>query len=196
MDRVTQSLSKLTAVVTGFLGIALISASAALAQGQSAVAGVNSSSAAIQLAATLPSQLRLSLSEVALDINVCDPTQSSAAVTVPVTSSWVLDSGTNNVELVGYFDSPAMALSDDAGHAIPANHVLGGLAEEVMMPFGETSRLGIATASRTLFRQQIGRRNVTGSRSDMLKIQLSRIDDVAAPAGEYRGTLHLRLVSY
>jgi hypothetical protein len=154
------------------------------------------SRAAIRLVATLPAQLRLSLADINLEINVADPTQASQVVSIPVTSSWVLDTTTNSVELVGYFDSPESALTDNQGHFIPANHVMGALAGESMAPFVETSRVGTANSSRTFFRQQISRQNVTDSRSDTLNVQLDRVDDLGAPAGEYRGILHLRLVSY
>lgn len=194
MNRTNKISNKLTAILTGFLALtfALVSTPKAVA-GNS---GVNSAKAAIQLTATLPAQLKLSLANIALDIKVTDPSQSSQVVTVPVTSSWVLDSSTANVELVGYFDSPATALSDNAGHSIPANHVLAGLGSDMMLPFVETNRVGTANASRTLFRQQISQQNVSDTRTDKLKIQLSRIDDLGAPSAEYRGVLHLRLISY
>lgn len=150
----------------------------------------------ILLSATLSSQLRLSLSDVDLDVQVSDPARKSAVISVPVTSSWVLGSNSNSVDLVGFFDSPAAALTDDAGHAIPTSHVLGGLAADEMMPFSETTSAGNASASRVFFRQSISRQNVNASRNDTLKIQVSRVDDLGAPAGEYRGVLHLRLISY
>ena len=85
---------------------------------------------------------------------------------------------------------------DSAGHSIPADHILGSLVGDAMLPFVETSRLGTTNASRTLFHQQITRLNVTGTRADKLQIQLSRIDDLGMPSAEYCGVLHLRLVSY
>jgi hypothetical protein len=166
-------------------------ASQAIAQSK-----LHSGNAAIQLNATLPATLRLSLAEINLDIKVSDPTQSSEVVTVPVTSSWVMSTTTSNVELVGFFDSPAAAMSDSKGHIIPANHVFGGLSARDMKPFVESSQVGAANSSRTFFHQRITRQNVVDKRTDMLNIQMSRIDDLGAPASEYRGILHLRLVSY
>jgi hypothetical protein len=192
MKPTTNNFTKLA--LAGLLAISLGIAKPAKAQLTNS--SLHSSKAAIQLNATLPAQLRLSLSDINLDIKVSDPTQSSTVVAVPVTSSWVLDTTSNNVELVGYFDSPAAAMSDNQGHSIPANHVLGGLAEESLTPFVESSRVGTANASRTFFRQQISQHNVADTRTDTLNIQLSRIDDLGAPAAEYRGILHLRLVSY
>jgi hypothetical protein len=179
------------------LALSLITASRL--QGQSDAAGsrgARSNKGTIMLSATLPSQLRLSLSNVDLDVQVSDPAQRTAVISVPVTSSWVLGSASNSVDLIGFFDSPAAALTDDAGHAIPTSHVLGGLAADDMVPFAETSPAGNANASRVFFRQTISRQNVAASRSDTLKIQVSPIADLGAPAGEYRGVLHLRLISY
>jgi hypothetical protein len=62
--------------------------------------------AVIGLLATLPATLTLSISSVDLNIPVTDPTAASAVVSVPVSSSWTLNSSTTNVELVAYFDSP------------------------------------------------------------------------------------------
>ena len=183
----------MNALATGFLcTFALISGPKAIAADSS----IGAAKGAIQLNAVLPGQLKLSLSNAALDIKVDDPSQSSRIATVPLISSWVLNSSTSNVELVGYFDSPLTALADNAGHSIPASHVLGGLQADTMSPFVETSRVGTANASRTFFRQEISRQNVVNSRKDTLQIQISRIDDLGAPAAEYHGVLHLRLVSY
>jgi len=167
--------------------------------GQSLRAGTSaleSNKASILLAATLPSQLRLSISDAYLDINVSDPAQKSPVVAWPITSSWVLNSSSTHVELVAFFDSPTAALADSAGDAIPASRVLGGLTESGLMPFTETSRAGTANASRILFRQPISRMNVSDSRTDTLRIQINLINDLGAPPGEYRGTLHLRLIAF
>ena len=99
------------------------------------------------------------------------------------------------MELIGFFDNGAAAMSDRAGDAIPADHVLGGLGHGAMMPFVDTHHEGSSSSLR-LFRQTIGPRNVVGSQSDTLRIQLKPIDDIGLPAAEYRGVLHLRLFAY
>jgi hypothetical protein len=182
------------AVLTAALALSL--ASTATPKAAAADSGMRSNKAAIALVATLPAQLQLSLSDIHLDINVADPTRNSAIVTTSVTSSWVLGSAASNVELVGFFDSPEAAVSDSSGHMVPASHLLGGIAGGEMRAFSETSRVGTANASRMFFRQPLSRTNSSASRTDTLNIQLSRIDDLGAPAGEYRGVLHLRLVAY
>ena len=161
-----------------------------------ATSEINSAQAGIQLTATLPAQLKLSIAEVNLDIKVDDVTHNSAIIAVPVTSSWVLNSSISKVEMVGYFDSAAGALIDNAGHAVPASHVIGGISQDEMLPFTEISRIGTNNARRTLFRQDISTENVVSSRSDTLQIQISHIDDLGLPPAKYRGVLHLRLVSY
>ena len=184
-----------TNLIAGIL-IGLSSYVGVTPQAAAATSKINSAQAGITLNATLPPQLKLSIAEVNLDIRVDDVTRNSAIVAVPLISSWALDSSTNKVEMVGYFDSPERALSDEAGHMVPSSHVVGGISQEEMLPFTETSRIGSSNASRTLFRQEISAANAVSSRSDMLHIQIGRIDDLGLPPAEYRGVLHLRLVSY
>jgi len=178
--------------ITVVLAVALAcSASEAQSTGKDSA---RDNQASILLTATLPSQLRLSLSDAFLDINISDPTQPSATAALPVTSSWVLDASSSQVELVAFFDSPVSALTDGAGDFIPANHVLGGLTAGDMQPFAEISQAG--AASRILFRQSISRANVSASRSDTLNIQVMPISDLGAHDGDYRGVLHLRLIAF
>jgi hypothetical protein len=193
MNLLNQNSSKSKTCFKTLFTLLLLSAVSAFGQSNSAL---SSSKAAVMLSATLPAQLRLSLSTVNLDIPVTDPAQRSAIMTVPVTSSWVLDRASNNVELVGFFDSPETALVDEHGRAIPSDHVLGGIDQDNMAPFTESSRFGTANGSRTFYTQRISMENVSSTRTDTLNIQLNRIDDLNAPAGHYRGVLHLRLVSY
>src|SRR5262249_45035509 len=126
-------------------------------QTAAATSKITSARAGIILTATLLPQVKLSISEVSLDIRVDDASRNSAIVAVPVTSSWSLNSA-SKVELVGYFDSPASALADNANHAIPASHVIGGFSQDGMLPFTDTSRIG-SSASRTLFQQRISAEN-------------------------------------
>src|SRR5262249_55066481 len=116
-----------------------------------AQSAVKSAHGGIQLTAVIPPQLKLSVTDIPLDIEVTDPSQNSHVFSIPVTSSWALDSSTSHVELVGYFDSPTAALVNNAGHAIPGDHVLGGLASDEMRPFIENSHTGTGNANRTLF---------------------------------------------
>jgi hypothetical protein len=158
--------------------------------------GLRGNKAVIMLAATLPPELRLSLSTVQLDIIVSNPAEKSAVVEIPLTSSWVLNSEANHVEVVGFFDSSEAALTDNAGHAIPAGHVLGGTAAEGLMPFNESSSVGTVNRSRTFFQQRISRDNVVSRCTGTLRIQMAPIANLNLPAGEYRGVLHLRLIAY
>src|SRR5215467_1531756 len=95
-------------------------------QTAAATSQISSARAGIQLVATMPAQLKLSISEVNLVVRVDDVSQSSKAVSVPITSSWVLNSSMSKVEMVGYFDSEVGALMDNIGHTVPADHVIGG----------------------------------------------------------------------
>jgi hypothetical protein len=155
-----------------------------------------SGSGLIALHATLPAEMTLSISKVDLNIPVRNPGEPSAIIAVPITSSWLLDSSTTTVELVAYFDSSQRALAEDSGHVIPSDHVLGGLDDQALKPFVESSRDAIPAASRTLFRQRISQYNARASRADILRLQLMSLTDLGAPQGNYQGTINLRLVSY
>jgi hypothetical protein len=157
---------------------------------------LGSASAAVNLMAVLPPTLGLNISALNLEIEVIDPGQRSAVITAPVTSSWSLSSSSSAVELVGYFESAQHALADARNNTIPSSRVLGGINAEAMLPFAETASVGTAGASRTLFRQLISRQNVRGNRTDNLKIQVDRVDDLGIVPGEYTGVLHLRVISY
>lgn len=163
---------------------------------KTAPSAISSGSAQVSLMAYLPTTLRLSISSLNLDVAVLDSAQPLAIVSVPVTSFWTLNSSTSNVQLVGYFDAPESALSNGAGHAIPSNHVLGGLAGSPSLPFTETTSVGGPRASRVFFQQPIGKGNVSSSRIDLLQIRIASIVDLGAPEGNYHGILHLRLVAF
>ncbi len=159
-------------------------------------AALTSASAAVNLVAVLPPTLGVSISTLNLQIAILDTGQRSAVVAVPVTSSWTLSSSANAVELVGYFESPQRALTDATGNAVPSRRVLGAINAESMRPFVDTASIGTPGASRILFRQAVSRLNLTGSRTDTLKVQVDSVADLGIPKGQYTGTLHLRVISY
>lgn len=164
-----------------------------LAPGQ---AGLSSAVGSINLLATLPSSVGLSISTVHLSFAVTDPTTPTATIQVPVTSFWHLGSSSTAVELVGYFDSPQQALVNANGGSIPSSRVDGSLKGEPLAPFVETANVGTAGASRILYQQAISRANFSGSRNDVINIQVDRISDLGLGSGVYAGTLHLRMVAY
>jgi hypothetical protein len=151
--------------------------------------------ALIALIASLPPSLTLNVSEIQFNIKITDPNQDSSIMALPVTSSWVLNSTTTSVNLVAYFQSQ-QALSDSLNHFVPADHVMGGLNSEPLLPFEETSSEGRVGSSRNLFREPISAGNYRNCRTDTLRIQVRGIADVGAPEGNYRGILHLRLTAY
>jgi len=196
MSRLNKIFTKLNWLFKTTLPVVLAVPSISRCEGQETSAkGSKGSIATIQLSATLPTQLRLNISDIDLNVEVSDPGQSSKVIAVPLVSSWVLSSSSNGVQLVGFFDSGEAAMSDGAGHAIPTTHVLGGLNQEGMSPFIEPGPAG-PTSSLTLFREKIGHANVVGFRSDTLRIQLEPISDLGMPSAEYYGTLHLRLFAF
>jgi hypothetical protein len=164
-----------------------------LAPGQ---AGISSAVASINLLATLPSSVGLSISTVHLSFSVTDPTTPTATIRVPVTSFWHLNSSSSGVELVGYFDSPQQALVNPNGGSIPSSRVEGSLEGQPLTPFVETANVGTAGASRIFYQQPISRATFSGSRSDVINLQVDRISDLGLSSGLYAGTLHLRMVAY
>jgi hypothetical protein len=159
-------------------------------------ASLASAPAAVALRATLPPSLTLTVSAANLNVAVLDPKQGSAAMIVPVTSSWTLNTSASAVELIAYFESPNRAFEDENNERIPSSRVLGSLNDEVMMPFTQAAQIGISGAARVLFDQPISRTNIVGTRDDSLRIKVGNIADLGLHPGTYRGTLHLRLTAY
>ncbi|HVO62770.1 MAG TPA: hypothetical protein VMT53_17675 [Terriglobales bacterium] len=157
---------------------------------------LTSASAAVNVVAVLPATVGVSISTVHLNVSIEDPSQRSSMVTLPVTSSWNLNESISAVELVGFFDSSERALANVTGDAIPSSRVMAAINNEAPQAFRETASVGTRGAARRLFRQPISRSKVSGSRRDDLHIQVDRVADLGTPAGEYTGTLHLRLIAY
>jgi len=185
---VSEQLFRLALVLT----VALHSSSRCLAQPPPA-RNIESRATSVLVTARLPSELRLNTSEIHFEIAVKDPKQFSEILRVHVHSSWVLGTGTSNISLIGFFDERNAAMSDTAGHAIPASYVLGGIDGEAMAPFTEH---GHGNASLTMFRERITPSNIASARADTINLELAPIDLLRLPAAEYQGTLHLRLISY
>jgi hypothetical protein len=138
----------------------------------------------------------LSVSAAKLNVVVLDPVLGSAEMSVPVTSSWTLNTSTSAVELVAYFESPNRAFEDENNDRIPSSRVFGCLNNEVMMPFAQTAQIGTPGAARVLFDQPISRTAMVGTRDDTLRIKVGNIADLGLQPGVYHGTLHLRLTAY
>lgn len=180
-----------------FISVATLSA-AAQSVGARTVPGSSfaSSRATVALLAMVPPKLSLSISSVPLEILVTDPTQKSPLVTVPITSSWNLGSSANGVELIGFFESPAVAMTDSGGHAVASSRVLGGINQTKMGAFSEDTKVGTPGAGRSIFKQSLSPYNRNSSRSDVLYVQVDQIADLGLPSGNYQGLLHLRLTAY
>jgi hypothetical protein len=159
-------------------------------------ASLSASSVPVALVATLAPTLALNVSQVQLTMAIPDPAQDSAVLVFPVTSSWHLSATMTSVDLIAYFQSPQMALSDNLNHFVPSDHVLGGLNDQPLLPFDGISAQGTVGASRVLYKQPISSTTYQGSRTDTLRIRVRGITDVGAPSGNYKGILHLRLMAY
>jgi hypothetical protein len=157
---------------------------------------LTSAAATINLSAVVPATLGVSVSSVHLMVSVKDPNIPTEVIQVPVTSFWRLGSSSNGVELVGYFESPAKALVDGQGHAIPSTRVEAGIRGQQSAPFTESASIGTAGGSRTLYRQAVSLGNFSGFRNDLIEIRVARVSDLGLQSGAYGGTLHLRMLAY
>jgi hypothetical protein len=157
---------------------------------------LTTAAATINLSAVVPATLGVSVSNVHLMVSVKDPNIPTEVIQVPVTSFWRLGSSSNGVELVGYFESPAEALVDAQGHAIPSTRVEAAIRGEQSAPFTETAGIGTTGGSRTLYRQAISLGNFSGFRNDVIEIRVARVSDLGLQSGAYGGTLHLRMLAY
>jgi hypothetical protein len=120
---------------------------------------------------------------------------------VTVTTEWSLTTVLSRIDLVGYFSTPAAALST-TGASIASSRVLGRMVTgraTTYRPFTEAamSGVGVPGASLHLFRQLvIGPLNGTGRRTDQLELQLDLRGLAPLTPGTYTGTLTLRAIAY
>ena len=120
---------------------------------------------------------------------------------VSITTQWQLSTLLSTVDLVGYFATPAAALTSGA-NTLPSSRmkgrlVSGGVPE--FRSFTEQPVTGAGSPGGTLhlFRQTIiAVVNGQGSRTDNLELQLDLHGVPKLASGTYRGTLTLRAVAY
>lgn len=108
---------------------------------------------------------------------------------ISITTSWVLLVMPISVTLYAYLSSPAVALSDGAGHNIPSANVSGSVDGGGYIAFSGNSPFSSGT-SITVF-TQTSQLSLNGSHIDTLAL---RIDTAGLnlPAATYSGTLTLQ----
>jgi hypothetical protein len=120
---------------------------------------------------------------------------------VTIATQWDVNPGqTNSISLVGYFTTPAQALTG-TGVQIPSSRVLGRMSTGVptsFTPFTQAAVAGAGTAggSLVLFNDIItGTNKGTLTRTDNLDLELDLVGFPTLPVGTYTGTLNIRAVA-
>jgi hypothetical protein len=163
----------------------------------------NSNVANVNLLATLPESVTVSVDSTSLTILSLTPGEVNAFPgTVNVTTAWVLKPGRNAVGLYAYFDSAsaAMAHQDSANTAdIPAGAILAKLGSTgSYTALSNTMPSGFGASGLQLFNQTIGTSTRNASRTDAVQLELDLSATVGAqnmkqlPADLYQGTLHIQ----
>lgn len=134
--------------------------------------------------------------------SVTDNVVNSFPTPVTITLSWDLHPSTANVQVIGYFANPAMAMSSGS-LGIPSGWIKGRvLTAEVVgaptsfTPFTQNAVGGIGTTggSLALMTQPVLGYSKSGSKTIDLELQLDLVGRVLA-AGTYTGTLNIRAVT-
>ena len=134
--------------------------------------------------------------------NVTDNVVNSFPTPVTITLTWELHPATANVQVIGYFANPAMAMSSGS-IGIPSSWIKGRVptADVVGAPttftaFTQNGIGGVGTTggSLALMTQPVLGYSKTGSKTIDLELQLDLVGRALTP-GAYTGTLNIRAVT-
>ena len=126
---------------------------------------------------------------------------------VEILTRWDVHPGrTSAIRLVGYFLSPAAALSDGAGASITSAEVEAQMATVAGMPWTPFTGAAITAGSTTIgtaggtvefWSVAISGTNKASSRTDQLALRINLTNRASPlPPGTYAGTLLLRAVAF
>ncbi|MGA2674811.1 MAG: hypothetical protein ABSE99_16460 [Terracidiphilus sp.] len=178
----------------GLIALLCIASSSAFGQFTSTSNGTSSFNA------TLPESLTVSTTATTLTFNLT-PQTTTASTSIPITTSWVVNSTRANVELDGYWSSATAALTDGASHNIPTSVITGTVtttesgAPSANSPFTTTlAHEGGAPASAglALFVEPITSSNYEGVDSSSIVVTIDLSSSTlykTLPAATYTGTL-------
>jgi hypothetical protein len=134
--------------------------------------------------------------------NVADSVVNAFPAPVTITLTWDLHPSTANVQVIGYFANPAMAMSSGSV-GIPSSWIKGRVltadvvgAPTTFTPFTQNAVGGVGTTggSLALMTQPVLGFSKTGSKTINLELQLDLVGRVLT-AGTYMGTLNIRAVT-
>jgi hypothetical protein len=117
---------------------------------------------------------------------------------VNITTTWDSHGQTPQLSLYAYFNNSTAALSDGRSptHLIPSFAVLGQVTSGIptsFTPFTQTAAgFGAPGASLLLLNTQVGEVSRSGTRTDVLNLEIDLSGVSNLPAGVYTGTLTLQ----
>lgn len=168
----------------------------------SAQSGLLSATATVSLSAVKQAALSVTINSGASQTlaSLTDNAVNTFASPVNITTAWDLHPSTGALVLVGYFTTPAQALSNGTNH-IASSLMRGRLGTTgAFNPFsgaavtGGTSTAGVAGGTLALFSTNITGTNKVSSRTDDLYLQINLVGQTTTP-GTYTGTLNLRAIT-
>ena len=182
-----------------------LAGAALLTRAASAQTGVQST------VTTLPAAAAAAASSISIAVNagaiqslgnVTDNAAHNFPSPVTITLTWDLHPSTGQVQVIGYFATPAAAMSSGPV-GIPSSWIKGRVlttdtnaAPTTFSPFtqGTVGGVGTAGGSLTLMSVPVLGYSKTGTKTIDLELQLDLVGRVLAP-GNYTGTLNIRAVT-
>jgi hypothetical protein len=153
-------------------------------------AQLNSNAATVNLTATLPESLTIAATPAAVNFTLAASGTAPGSAQISVTSAWALLATRSSVTLYAFASSATAALTDGAGHNIPAANLTGSPNSGAFSPFTGNSPFGTGT-SLTIFTQAITTANLNTTRTDTLNLAINTTG-LNLPVATYTGVLTIR----
>jgi hypothetical protein len=170
----------------------------------SAQAGLSSNVANVSLSAVKTSSLTVTVNSGGTQsmASITDGTTNDFSSAVNITTAWDINPSAGSVSLVGYFATPASALTNGTFNI--GSNLVKGKVTTAGAPGAPTSftaftgnavgAAGTAGGSLTLFTETVNGANKKSNRTIDLALQLDLTGQTTTP-GTYTGTLNLRAVT-
>jgi hypothetical protein len=155
-----------------------------------AEAQVNSNSATVNLTATLPESLTISVSPTNVNFTLASSGTAAGSAQVSITTAWALLATRSSLTLYAFCASPTAALTDGSGDNIPAANLTGSPNGGAFSSFTANSPFGTGT-SLAIFTQAITTGNLNSTRTDTLNLNINTTG-LSLPVGTYTGVLTIR----
>lgn len=159
----------------------------AIAMTAAASAQVNSPVGPINLSANLPSSLTVTATPGLVNFALPPNGVSNGSSAITITTQWSLATFISRLSIYAYFTNAGSALADASGHNIPAASVSGSVNGGAFNAFTGTSPFA-ATASITIFSQNVLGFNIPQTRTDTLNLRISTTG-LGLPPATYTGLL-------